>query len=134
MKLLGKDVALYTRVGTWVQELGFSTSCDLQIACDMEEFTSVLSGVAKRFRPGRFSWTMSCDAVVETTSEAEIVLFQCITQRKAIVVSMNVQMPDSSEWLSISGNAYLTSYTLNGAVGSLATYKVSLQGDGDLNF
>lgn len=125
-------MALYISTAEELKELGFSTSCDIQVTCDMQEYTSLLSRGAKRVRPGRYSWQMTADVMMDSSTGADIEFLSVLTGRSKITVVMQVDTPDSSR--SIAGQAYVQTWRLTGAIGSMATYNVTLVGDGPLSF
>lgn len=133
MRINGRDVALYTGledVGTTL--VGLSKSCDMQVDCDMKEFTSALSGGGKRVRPGRYSWSVNCELVVESNDTTGVTFLNAIRKRKRMLVSMNIEADGIAETQRHYGYVYVSSWKLSGAIGSVATYSVGLTGDGEL--
>lgn len=128
MRVLGKDVALYVNSVL----LGLSTSCELNIDCDISEFTSVLSGNAKRNRPGRYGWTVSCEMVEDDSDTAMPSFLSAIQQRATLTVSMEIAPPGATVPQRYYGNVCVQNCRLSGALGSMATYRVTLVGDGPL--
>ena len=133
MRIQGKDVALYANVdGVNGKEIGYSTTCDVQVTCDVSEFSSILSGGAKRMRPGRYGWQMSCDIMAESGDNTAKLLLLSLKSKRAITVAMTLSA-DGAEASRVYGEGYATSWQLSGAVGSMAIYQVTITGDGDLN-
>ena len=128
MRLRGRDVAMYLN-GVLV---GLSTSCDFAMTCDVVEFTSALSpGRAKRYRPGRYSWQVNCDMVVDSDARLQMILEDSIILGDIVTITMDLEVPGGVA-RRYRGNACVQSAQLTGAVGSMAMYKVSLIGDGPL--
>lgn len=133
MRIQGKDVALYaTADGAIYKEIGYSTTCDVQVTCDVAEFSSILSGGAKRMRLGRYGWQMSCDIMAESGDDTAKQLLLSLKNRRAITVAMTLSA-DGVEASRVYGDGYVTLWQLSGAIGSMATYQVTITGDGELN-
>lgn len=133
MRVRGKDVALYAGLeGEGGVLLGLSKSCSLQVNCDMKEFSSVLSGRAKRMRPGRYGWSVDTEVVTDDTDPSGITFLRAIREGKSMTVAMSIEVPGSATTKRFYGAAYVQAWKLTGAIGSMSTYTVTLTGDGDL--
>lgn len=133
MRINGRDVALYAGLEDASTALvGLSKSCDMQVDCDMKEFTSALSGGGKRVRPGRYSWRVNCELVVESNDTAGVTFLNAICKRKRMLVSMNIEVDGIARPQRFYGCVCVSSWKLSGAIGSAATYSVGMTGDGEL--
>lgn len=132
MKVNGRDVALYASFDEDPATLlGLSKSCDLQVDCDMKEFTSMLSGNAKRQRPGRYGWQANCELIVDDADATLTAFLTSIKGRKRLTISMNIEAP-GGKVKRLYGSVYVSSWKLSGAIGSMAVYSVVLAGDDEL--
>lgn len=133
MRVRGKDVALYAGVeGEQTALLGLSKSCSLQVSCDMKEFSSVLSGRAKRMRPGRYGWSVDTEVVTDDADPSGITFLTALREGRRMTVSMSIEIPGSAVTKRFYGNVCVQTWKLSGAIGSMSTYAVTLNGDGDL--
>lgn len=128
-RIKGKDIAIY-RAQDETSEfelIGLSTNCEVQVSCDMVEFTSFLSAGAKRVRPGRYWWTMSLDKLVAEGDG----LLDALRDKQRLFVCMSLGLPSGSPH-SVRGWAYVTSWGEVAPLSGMATCKATLQGDGVL--
>lgn len=123
MLVNGKNLALYID-DTLV---ALSKSCNVDITADMIEVSSLLHGRAKSFIAGKYSWQITTDNLVKVSDEIYYSLSEKL--KKGTRVYIRVTMPGSAVQ---GGYAYVQSLRLSGAVGSMATYSVTLAGDGEL--
>lgn len=132
MRLKGKDIALYRQSADGAYKLiGMSLSCDLSVACDMQEFSSFLSGRAKRFRAGRYSWTVNNEALVASDVADSGELLDALKNGTRMRIAMSVGLPDGSEHV-VSGWVLVAGWSKGAPLSGMATYKVAFQGDGEL--
>lgn len=125
-KRKGKDVVLRaSRVDGVERIIAASKSCDIQITTDMNEVSSVFSGAAKEFLPGRYSWQITCDALIYNHDVADFINI-CRTKK---LTTVGLSVVDA---LDLHGYCYVQSFSANGAVGSMASYKLVLMGTGPL--
>lgn len=125
MRITGKDVALYA--GT--ERIALATSCDIQVDRDMVEFMSQTSARSKRYKPGRYSWTASVDTLVAEGS-ASINLLEALTAGSRILITMTAEVKGGQ---SLSGYAYVKSWSENAPLSGMVTVKATFIGDGDLS-
>lgn len=134
MRVRGKDVALYAGIeGENGVLLGLSKSCSLQASCDMKEFSSILSGRAKRMRPGRYGWSVDAEVVTDDADPSGITFLTALREGRRMTVSMSIEIPGSAVTKRFYGDVCVQTWKLSGAIGSMSTYAVTLTGDGDLN-
>lgn len=128
-RIKGKDIAIYRAQdeASEFELIGLSTNCEVQVSCDMVEFTSFLSAGAKRVRPGKYGWTMSLDKLV---AEGDALL-DALRGKQRLFVCMSLGLPSGSPH-SVRGWAYVTAWGEAAPLSGMATCKATLQGDGVL--
>ena len=134
MRIKGKDIAVYRASSETAQpqKIALSRDCDLAVQCDMQEFSSFLSGRAKRFRSGRYSWTLNIDALVADDDGNNGELLAALKNGTRLFVTMSLGAPDGSSH-AVGGWALVSTWQETAPLSGMATYKVALQGDGELN-
>ena len=123
MRYRGRDVQLYLDG----KVVALATSCELSVQRDFIEFTSPLTGKAKRNRPGRYGWTVSFESLFSEAGEDTEILRNLI-EGKRLYVTMQV----SGRNEPISGYAYVQILTDSAPLTGMATCKATLIGDGDI--
>lgn len=133
MRLKGKDIALYRDMGDGGEYklIALSLSCDVAVSCDMQEFSSFLSGRAKRFRAGRYAWTLNCESVVADDVADGKKLLSALEKGARLRIAMSMGLPDGSTH-AVSGWVLVASWSEGAPLSGMATYKVAFQGDGEL--
>lgn len=131
MRCKGKDIALYRAVGDEFKRIALSLSCDVSASCDMKEVSSFLSGRAKRFRAGRYSWVMNVEALVADNEADSSELLGALKTGTRLRVAMSLYEPDGSAH-AVLGWVLVGSWSEGAPLSGMATYKVSFQGDGEL--
>lgn len=132
-RLKGKDIAVYmadSDTGAFTR-IALSTGCEVQVQCDMIEFSSFLSGRAKRTRPGRYSWSANVDALVADDDGCNTSLLEALKMGKRLYLSMCVAVPATTTH-SVRGWACVAGWKEAAPLAGMATYSVSFQGDGEL--
>lgn len=128
----GKDVAMYVATeGGEYKEIAFSRSCDVNVTADIVEFTSFLSGRAKRTRPGRYSWTMSCDNLVASEDATAKMLLRALISGTRLMVMMSVEM--GQELTSLRGFCHAQTFNSSASMDNAMNYNVSFVGDDELH-
>lgn len=113
------------------KEIAFSKSCDVNVTVDIVEFTSFLSARAKRIRPGRYSWTMSCDNLVASEDATAKMLLQALINGTRLMVMMSVE--SGEELVTLQGFAYAQTYNSSAGMDGAVSYNVVFIGDDALN-
>ena len=122
-RINGRDLLLYIDNSL----VALSKSCNIDITADLTEVASVLHGRAKTFRAGRYSWQVSSECLVASEDETRYTLLAEL--REGTKVKIMVKAPGSQ---TLSGEAFVQSLSISGAIGSMATYSVTLIGTGEL--
>lgn len=131
MRVKGKDIAIYREVGGTFRLIALSLSCDVLVSCDMKEFSSFLSGRAKRVRAGRYGWQMNCEAIVAVGVGDGEDLLAALKSGERLRISMSLHAPEASMH-AVRGWALVASWSESAPLAGMATYKVNFQGDGEL--
>ena len=111
--------------------IALSLSCDVAVSCDMQEFSSFLSGRAKRFRAGRYSWTMNSESIVASDVADDKELLAALKNGTRLRVAMSLGLPDGSAH-AVSGWVLVAGWSEGAPLSGMATYKVTFQGDGEI--
>tara|TARA_R100001086_G_scaffold199785_3_gene115991 strand:- start:2200 stop:2643 length:444 start_codon:yes stop_codon:yes gene_type:complete len=116
--------------------IGGSTSGTLSITQETIDITNKESNGRKQFLNGVSSWTVDCDALfTQGSSNAETInpatLYTALDNGNR--VHLEFTTTDTTAGANTySGYGFITSLSMNAAVGEWATYSVSIQGDGQL--
>lgn len=112
--------------------LGASTSCSVNFTLDTFETTNKDSGHKKAYLPAATGFTMDCEAFY-TTDEANGPhdIMTALNNRTKVNVEFN-EASDTAGDYKYTGEAYITSCSLNAPNEDAATYSISLQGTGAL--
>lgn len=122
-RISGKDVAVYFEADL----VGLSKSCTIDITVDTIEASTTFSGRAKRFIPGRYSWQVTIEKLMVLRDPSVKTSFNALREGMEIYVTINVPGIEP-----IHGWTIVQSASLSGALGSMATYSVTLLGTGPL--
>lgn len=142
MRLLGKNIAVFVNEGGKYKPIGLSTSCTLDINTDMIEMASS-SARAKAYTPGRYSYTVQIDRLVDVEYSKEgdtnkLLRYELNNTPMTIVVGEvtlidGEMVPSDYTQNRVVGEAFISNQSLSGSVAGHATHRVSLQGTGELN-
>ena len=132
MRLRGKDIAVYRESAEGAFRLiALSTACDVNVSADIKEISSILSGRAKRFRAGRYGWTMNIEALIADEVDDSFELLKSLKVGTRLRVSMSLGAPNGSLH-AVAGYVLVATWSEGAPLAGMATYKVAFQGDGDL--
>jgi len=137
-RIKGKNMMLWTNASGTSKVVGAAISANIDIDCDMVEVTNFLSGRAKTFRAGRYSWTVSSDSLLQTGGDADSMAF--LTKLKAGtelnmsigVGSIVAPVPSPTE-VNLSGKVIVKRISIGAPVAGNVSFKVDLQGSGELS-
>ena len=135
-KVTGKNIMLYYHEAPSVtypdgRDIPFacSTNCTFNVQVDQKEVTSQSSAFYREYKIDIASWTISCDGIV-TLNGYGYLNFLTIQQNKT-PISIKFVIDNGADGLVvISGTCNLSSFQMNGPFKDIATYSVSLQGNG----
>lgn len=139
MKILGRKICLFDFTSGSPKPYGAATNCTLDVQGDVTELAS-LSSRAKAFIPGRYSWTMSVEAlydVAEDGSDFQTRLLKAQLEgtklRMRMAESFDTRpLEPTREHIEYEGDVYVTSFSINAGVSGYATASVTMQGTGEL--
>ena len=106
-----------------------STSCSFSVNVDQKEVTSQTSAWFREYKNDIATWTVSCEGLVTLDNYGYLYLLNQQKNRETILIKFIIDNGVDG-LVIISGNANLTSLTINGPYKDIATYSVSLQGTG----
>lgn len=136
MKILGRNIGIFTQSGTEWVPIGMSTSCSIQLSADAIEVAG-MSARGRSFIPGRYSYTIQVDTLYGG-GEMDEALMQALLYGDTIHFVIAGAYADNGELirkystLQLEGDAILTNYTMTAPSAGYATANVSLQGSGNL--
>ena len=134
MKLRGRDVALYVDD----ELVALSKSCDITVQCDIQEFTSILSGHGKRFRAGRYSWKVGCEQLYgldigDSTESIALLRLLLAGERVQIRMASSLESESIRRTITLSGYAVVTDWSEKAPLQGFAVFSASFTGDGGLD-
>ena len=123
------DVVLSITTADGLEAVAHSTSCSLSVNVDLRDSTTKSSGGWQENLGGLKSWEMSGDAFVDiagpTGADVEQ-LFTVLEARTAVACTFGLS------GMLYTGNAIITSISIDAGVEENATYSISLTGTGTL--
>lgn len=131
MKTKGRDIILYIEEKGILKRVALSTNCGLTVQCDMAEFTSALSGRGKRVRPGRYSWQMNVDTLIDDSGTNVMPLLNYLITGARFLVTMQIDLGGKAK-MPIRGYCYVQTWEEKAPVQGMATCSAVLIGDGNL--
>lgn len=131
--LLGSSLMLSWLEGKWEGDeykeefvaIGMSKSCELVQSCGTVEVASPEDGKWKRFRAGRFGWSVSCECLV---SDAENPLEELMRDGAPVRIRLAV----GGGGRAYEGDALISEMRMTGRLHDMATYRIGLTGCGEL--
>lgn len=130
-KVIGKNIMLYKYDAETETDIPFacSTNATFSVNVDQKEVTSQSSAWYREYRNDIASWQVTCDGLVTLDNYGYLFLLEQQQARETILVKFVIDNGVDG-LVIISGNANLTSLSINGPYKDIATYSVTLQGTG----
>lgn len=130
-KVIGKNIMLYKYDEETETDIPFacSTNAAFTVNVDQKEVTSQSSAWYREYRNDIASWQVTCDGLVTLDNYGYLFLLEQQQNRETILVKFVIDNGVDG-LVIISGNANLTSLSINGPYKDIATYSVTLQGTG----
>ena len=130
-KVIGKNIMLYKYDAETETDIPFacSTNASFSVNVDQKEVTSQSSAWYREYRNDIASWQVTCDGLVTLDNYGYLFLLEQQQARETILVKFVIDNGVDG-LVIISGNANLTSLSINGPYKDIATYSVTLQGTG----
>ena len=128
MVFKGQDLALSINFDGYRDEhIAFSKSCTLDVASELIEVAKTRDGNFKQYITGKYSWQVSTEMLITEDAAQSKQLLACQLEGKRIEAVFNI----GRAYVAF-GYVLIQSISVSGAIGSLATYKVTLTGVGPL--
>lgn len=135
--LNGTDLLL--KVGTDGNEVlvAFATSCSLEISADEIDQTNKESTGWKSIIQGTRSWSLSADAMYQNEAQASRKAFKDffanVNAREKVFIELTIAGALNADAnVFYSGQAFVSSLSVNGGTEDQATWSISLTGTGAL--
>lgn len=103
-------------------------SCDLDVDRDMIEVCSPVEGQWKRYIPTKIRWSASVSMLVVDMDNPQAWL----NEMKSSAQPLTMRFYDTELGIYQVGEVWIKSWKVGASVGSLATFNLSLQGNGAL--
>jgi len=118
--------------------VAFATSCSLELSADEIDQTNKDSGGWKSIIQGTRSWSVSADAMYQNEAEASkkafTDFFANVNARTKVYIELTIANAlGSDNNVYYSGEAYVSSLSVNGGTEDQATWSISLTGTGALS-
>ena len=118
--------------------LAFATSCSLEISTDEIDQTNKDSSGWKSIIQGTRSWSVSADAMYQNEAEASKKsfkdFFSNVNNRSKVFVELTIAGASNADSnVFYSGQAYVSSLSVNGGTEDQSTWSISLTGTGALS-
>lgn len=127
--ILGKDLIISAKDANNVyQPIAASTSCDIEVACDVKEISSPSSGIFRSYVAGRKTWSVRVEVLVYAS---DTVKSKLTAVGSSFALRMTVSGNASTDILT--GNAILVQADVRGGVGNLVRGSWVFQGTGLLS-
>lgn len=133
-KRKGRDVSVSIEIDGGGKEIvALARDADIDVSCDIAEFTSPLSGRAKRNRAGRYSWTVNIGTLIEASNQPARLL-ELLKSGASLTLTMDADLLDGSGVNCVlQGNAVTSRWAVGAPLQGLATFSASFVGDGELS-
>lgn len=126
-KLKGNDIIIGNMVNGEVYPFAASTTCDIELNCDVKEVSSPSSGAYRSYIPGRKMWTVRLGYLVNTSGFAVLNLKNIGNTYHIKCYVRNNPVIDQFE-----GDAVLTQARITATKGNLVTGSWVFQGSGNI--
>ena len=133
-KLKGRDVSVAMEIdGGGLETIALSRDADIDVSCDVAEFTSPLSGRGKRYRAGRYTWAVNIGTLIEESNQPGRLL-ELLKSGAALTLTMDANLFNADgKRCTLQGDAVAQKWQLGAPLQGLATFSASFVGDGELN-
>ena len=111
--------------------VAFATSCSLEISADEIDQTNKDSGGWKSIIQGTRSWSVSADAMYQNEAEASKKAFTDFFAKVFVELTIAGALNADAN-VFYSGEAFVSSLSVNGGTEDQATWSISLTGTGAL--
>ena len=126
--LLGNDLIIATgQVGGTLTAIASSKSCDIDLNCELKEISSPSSSVYGTYTPGRKTWRVTVNFLVQTTASAVL-----SAKNIGTTYALKAYIRNNSSVDYFQGTAILQQAKVTGTRGNLLTGSWVFQGSGDI--
>lgn len=134
----GGDMMIFIGTGATGEPIAFATGAKLDLTLAVREISSKDSGIWVEKAAGKWDWNASADGLSSfgltgnTTDIAD--LFTLMIAREPVYLAFGIASGSTPSWTLdtakqyLSGNAIITSLSLNAPDNETATYSISLEG------
>lgn len=128
----GTNLILYYRGtgGTYVP-FAASTNCSFDTNTSQLDVTSYNSDWFKEFKSDITSWNVTCDGLIAISGFDYKMMLDAQLNRTRITLALQVGV---TYQYTIYGRAYITSFNIGAPAEGVATYSISLTGDGKFGY
>lgn len=134
-KLKGRDISVWVEIDGGDKELvALARDADIDVSCDIAEFTSPLSGRGKRNRAGRYSWRVNIGTLIDD-SDQPVRLLELLKNGSALVMIMDADLLTGTSVgnkCTLEGTVVPQQWKIGAPLQGLATFNASFIGDGEL--
>ena len=127
-KIQGTNLIMGHITESGMQAFAYARSCDINQTADKIETCSPTSARAKEYLPGRTSWIMSCECLLAKDESVIEEMF-----RTGETFPVRCRNRDNSGY-EYRGMAFISSLRASGRLHEMATYSITLQGTGELEY
>ena len=143
-RVKGEQLYMFMEVGGKWTPVGCSTDCSLSMSADATEISRKGQGAWRCFRPGQKQWSLDCagfyfDGELPTNFIAgaesvgqQIRVAMSVLEPSLVDMGVNLSTVAPNTSHTIVGDAIITNCEYSGSKGGLATYRVSMQGSGEI--
>ena len=111
--------------------IALSKECSIDVSCDIKEISSIASGRGKKFKAGRYSWSVLCSALIDDTDGTSLSLLRYLMSGKRLIFSTSIA--EASKERRLNGYVYVANWKENAPLSGMANYSVTLTGSDALN-
>lgn len=136
----GGEMMILITSGSTKYPVAFSTSAKLDLTLDIREISSKDSGIWKEKAAGKWDWKCDTEGLMSfglsgtsVTLDVED-LYALMIARNAVTVTFGIVSGSTPSWVLdtsekyFSGEAIITSFSMNAPDNDNATYSISLEG------
>lgn len=143
-RVKGEQLYMFIEHGNAWQPIGCSTDCSLNLTAEAIEVSKKGQGGWRRFRPGTKQWNMDCagfymESVLPTNFVVgvnaigqTIRVAMSVLESSLVEAGINLSAVTPNDTHTVVGDAVITSCEYSGSRGGLSTYRISVQGSGEL--
>jgi len=132
MAILGTNLVLsYREAGGSYSSFAASTNCSFDITTAQLDVTSYNSDWFKEYKSDITSWNVTCDGLIAISGFDYKMMLDAQLNRTRITLALQVGV---TYQYTIYGRAYITSFNIGAPAEGVATYSISLTGDGKFGY